>query len=139
MSETIVPVATTRFYGLLAVVVVLSGCSNTSSGQRVDGSRVRAAVEKELGTRFVAVPNVMETATLSNVLDIYSTGIASERILIVVFDTPAATGQIVGDRGRIQDTEVIRRGNVVILYTPAVAAPPRTDDLRRALARAFAS
>jgi len=79
----------------------------------------------------------METSVLSDVRNVYSAQTSSERVLVVVFDSPAATRQILGGPDRLSRPEVVRRGNVTILYTVALNRPSRVEAVRRAVASAF--
>jgi hypothetical protein len=125
----------------LVFAAALAGCSSVQGGKAVDGQRVRAAFHKQLGIRLQPAPPVVLSSALSDVLGIYSARTARERMFVVVFDSPVATRQILGARGTglLPGGEVMRRGNVVVLYTPTGGHGQalRTGEVRRALNSAY--
>lgn len=131
--------ASTRCVATLVLTAAIGGCSSVPGEPTVDGRRVRSAIEQHLGVALKPVPKVVQTATLSNVVDIYSAWTSSERILVVVFDSPAATSQVVGKHARMPGSDVLRRGNVAVVYTRTPRRGSRVSELRQAIADAFNS
>lgn len=122
---------------LVLLAFALAGCSQAGSKTTADGAKVRSVLEARLGITLELTPKVVETPTLSNVRNVYSAQSASERILVVVFDSPAATRQILGEQGRLDGGEIVRHGNVTVLYTVRTGRANRAATIRRALNNAF--
>lgn len=131
--------ASTRCVATLLLAAVIGGCSSVPEGGTADSPHVRSAIEERLGVALKPVPKVVQTATLSNVVDIYSARTTSERILVVIFDSPAATTQVVGEQARMPGSDVLRRGNVAVVYTRTPRRESRVGELRQAIADAFNS
>lgn len=117
-------------------VLALTGCPGTQDTTIVGGERVRSAIATELGLALEPLPKIEVTSTLANVIDIYSAPAPNEGVLVVVFDSAAATVQILGDNAGVPGGHVLRRENVVVLYRPGMRRQ-QVERVKRGLDRAF--
>lgn len=121
--------------GVLAAMLGASGCTTATSPRPYDAESVRVSVEKRLQMPLERADDVTSSSILTDVLAIFSGATRRDRLLLIVFDSSAATVQATG---RIRtsgeyDTAVLRRSNVVAFYTRAPRAPDRRAAIRAAL------
>jgi hypothetical protein len=115
------------------LILAMSGCAGAEGASTLDGPRVRSALEQRLGLALTEASQIIDTATLADVNHVYSARTSNERILAVVFDSEAATDQILGARGERPAVDVVRRRNVVVLYTREPGTVSRLAALRSAI------
>ena len=123
----------TQGFGLIVVLgTVLPGCAALRAERTIEPASVRDAVQSRLGVTLAESSPVKTVATLSDVKATYVMKTSSERLLVVVFSTPAATKQFTGSSGSsIGDLLVIH--NVVAVYEHDRRGISRLEQLRSAL------
>jgi hypothetical protein len=117
-----------------AVSLLASGCALLPANEaRLNQHEVRDGVERALNVRLRPVPTVFTFASV-DVRRSYTGRSPAGSVLVLDFESAAATNQI-APRGvtAAGGARVLRRRNVVVLYTPASGA-----DRSRAVARALA-
>lgn len=104
----------------LASVFGLAGCTLTSREPVIDGAWLANALEVQLGVQVEEVPQAPMAGNLHNVRAVYSARSVNERLLAVVFDSAAATVQVLGVQGggnRVPGLgRLFRHNNVVVIY-----------------------
>jgi hypothetical protein len=116
---------------LLAICVVLGGCRALRADTVIAPEAARAAVQSQLGVELYVAPTVASVAALTDVDATYAATTASERILVVVFDSREATVQLTGSAR--PDGELVVARNVVATYDHDRGTTDRIGVLRRAL------
>jgi len=106
------------------------------SGERLlDGSDVAGTVERELQIPLARSDPVDSTAVLANVRDVYTGRSSNETVMIVDFDSTAATVQLAPERAdRSPEPSHVTRDNIVVLYRHEPGTISRWRELRAALA-----
>jgi len=118
----------------LAAGTALAGCAELRAEHVITPVQVRHAVQSELDVALVEKAPVNTVASLTDVTGTYFLKTANERLLLVVFDSPAATKQMTGSAQRSTDDLLVIR-NVVAVYEHHDAHPSRLSRLRSALRR----
>jgi hypothetical protein len=118
---------------LLAICVALGGCRALRADTVIQPQAVRDAVQTQLGVELYEAPTVPSVATLTDVEATYAATTASERILVVVFDSREATAQLTGSARSAGELVVAR--NVVATYDHDRGTLSRYGELRSALRR----
>jgi hypothetical protein len=125
-----------RTVALAAVVAStgVSACGLPSGEQLVDGSDVAGSVQQQLQIPLAKTERVDSTAVLVNVRDVYTGQSSNETVMIVDFNTAAATVQLTSGRtaGR-PEPALITRDNVVVLYRHEPGTISRLRELRTAV------
>jgi hypothetical protein len=124
----------TTVLSVVAAGVALAGCSLPSGEQLLDGSEVAGRVQRELQIPLTKVEPVESTAVLANVRDVYTGRSSHETVLIVDFNSAAATVQITSGRAAaLSEIPHVTRDNIVILYRHEPGTNSRLRKLRAAL------
>jgi hypothetical protein len=125
-----------RRIGLLLLVAwpALAGCGGLPDRENViSGGEVERRLERALDLPLVRVPQPRYAPSMVNVTATYEGRSASESLLVVVFDSRAATAQI-GHEGRARGgLDVLLEGNVAVLYRRGTGRPDRKHAIERAL------
>ena len=116
---------------LLAICGGLGGCRALRAETVIAPEAVRDAVQSQLGVELYVAPTVAGVATLTDVDATYAATTASERILVVVFDSREATVQLTGSARSDGALVVVR--NVVAIYDHDRGTISRLSELRTAL------
>jgi hypothetical protein len=116
---------------LLAICVALGGCRALRADTVIAPEAARAAVQAQLGVELYTAATVASVATLTDVDATYAATTASERLLVVVFDSREATVQLTGSARSDGDLVVVR--NVVAIYDHDRGTISRLSELRTAL------
>jgi hypothetical protein len=102
----------------------------------ISGPPLAREIERSLDVPLARVPRVESTSVMFNVVQTYSGTSANERLLVLVFDSAAATVQITASRSaRGRDMAVIARKNAVVLYQHKNGTASRATTIRSALVR----
>lgn len=130
----------TRRIQLTAAVLISAllqtGCALLPQEERlIDGQLITRRLQGTLGLRFMAAFPAPYTITMSDVVTSYSSRSLRQRVLVVAFDSSAATKQITGGLNRVPQAKirVIERENMVILYKHAPGTPDLSDELASVL------
>ena len=119
---------------VVAAGVALTACGLPSGERLLDGSEVAGTVQQELQIPLAKIEPVESTAVLANVRDVFTGRSANETVMIVDFNTAAATVQLTSDRGSGRpEPSQITRDNIVVLYRHDPGTISRFRELRTAL------
>lgn len=121
---------------MLISALLQTGCVLLPQKERlIDGQLIARRLQNSLGLRFMATLPAPVAITLPDLVASYSSRSLGQRILIVAFDSPAATRQITGGLNRVPQAKfrVIKRENMVILYKHGPGTPDLSDELASVL------
>jgi hypothetical protein len=99
----------------------------------IDGAALVDALEAKLGVQLAGTPSAPTVANLHDVSAVYSGASTNERLVAVVFDSPAATVQLVGGNGVHHVSgvgQLLRHDNVVVIYQHDVGTLSRWNLVR---------
>ena len=119
---------------LAAVAATVVACGGGNDG-RVDVVALESALEKATGITLRPAPAVDTPPGIPSLASSRSGGSRRQSLLLLEFFDVGAVRQAVGDLRRLGRTEVLRRRNVVVLYTRASGAPDRLSAVQFALER----
>jgi hypothetical protein len=109
----------TKACTVLACSFAFAGCAMLPEDERrIDSQVVERELERELGLQLRSSSPPPVSTTLANLETSYEGEGSRERVLVLVFDTPAATAQVTGEGGvrNVGSAQLIRKGNIVVLY-----------------------
>lgn len=110
----------------------LLGCS--ADDDMVTGPDLRSRLENTLHFRMEQLPRVRENTSMVDVRAVYSGRSTDGAVLAVVFESPKATGQILGGLAASgQRREVLTRDNVVVIVTPRDGGTSMRPEVKAAL------
>ena len=119
---------------VVAAGVALAACGLPSGERLLDGSEVADRVQRELQVPLAKVEPVESTAVLANVRDVYTGRSSHETVLIVDFNSAAATVQLTSGRAAaLSGIPHVKRDNIVILYRHEPGTISRFRKLQAAL------
>lgn len=119
---------------LVAIILSLGSCSQLRAERVIAAEQAREAVAAQLQAPLVERPSITTVASLTDVTATYVMQTSTERLLLVVFATPAATDQLTGAATPSTGDLVVVR-NVVAVYERERGTVDRLADVRSALAR----
>jgi hypothetical protein len=121
---------------ILTVLVAASGCGLPGNETLLAGPPLAQEIGGRLGIPLKKTPGLDSTAVMANVEATYSGRSTNERILLVVFDSSAATVQLTRrQRRRDGNVDVVVRRNAVVLYEHERGTISRLAQIRAALDR----
>jgi hypothetical protein len=124
--------------GLVLATAVAAGASGCAAlpaePDRAAPESVRGGLQRSTGIRLAEARPPAFSGNLPNVEATYFGGDERASLLVLVFDSPKATAQPLGRGFRIPPgTVLIRRRNVVVLYTRRAGEPDRAPAIGRAV------
>ncbi len=112
----------------------LAACGLPSGERLLDGSDVAGTVQQELQIPLAKVEPVGSTAVLANVREVFAGQSTNETVMMVDFNTAAATVQLTSSRAVAQpELSHITRDNIVVVYRHEPGTMSRFRNLRTAL------
>lgn len=119
---------------LSALALAAGGCGFPQGERLLSPTAVADRLQQALSVELTRVPKVSGIAAFPDVKATYAGRSSNERILVVVFDSAAATVQLVGERSPPgTGIDALRHRNVVVLYQPDPGTLTRASDLASAL------
>jgi hypothetical protein len=114
-----IPVAASIGMAILAFgAAAYYGPLTTQSSAVAQANEIATTFETNAGPRYRSIRKPPGSAALWNLQATYEGRVGSGRVLVLVFDTPKATMQVVGRSGPIEPGLIVK-DNIVALYDPA--------------------